>query len=708
MGIFNRLFWPPNVDELKAKIDVDGLIKALEYEKDRQVQCDAAKALGKIGNERAVEPLINALKNKEGNVRRESAEALGKIGDTRAVEPLVKALGYGSYGPESIVVESLVKMGKPAVEPLIQAMKDKNRYVRKGAAYVFFETGDARAVEPLVKALGDEYDDVCKVVGDALVKIGAPAVEPLIQASQDENKDVRRKAVEALVKIEDERAVEPLIQALQDDDFVVRREAAEALVKIGDARAVDSLIQALKDEDFVVRQEAAEALVKIEDGRAIEPLIQALKDKDSAVRWRVAESLVKMGAPAVEPLIQALKDESGIIRMEANSVLLKIREPAVEPLIQALKDENKDVRAGAAEALGKIGDTRAVEPLIQALKDENKDVRAEAAKVLGKIGDTRAVEPLIHTLKDESSDVREQAVASLEKLGKKHLPKEVVELADMVLNYRKSSERTKVGMLYHTEDSLEALRSLCLIKNPAISNILYKISQIKDKTYVWSCYVGTRIDLEGEGTLSFEKHRKIASKELARRKFTTYDPSNYFISEHEKKVLKEKAEHEKKVLKEKASKALREMAIQVKIHRSIQALNDENYNVRKGAVDTLGKIGDARAVEPLIQALKDGVRESPEMDSKLTALEKINRWREFLRGISIALAKIGEPAVKPLIQTLKEEDEMARRKVADALGEIGDTRAVEPLTQSLTDKYWTDPGRERVKIALEKIKSKKS
>ena len=263
------------------------------------------------------------------------------------------------------------------------------------------------------------------------------------------------------------------------------------------------------------------------------------------------------------------------------------------------------------------------------MKDENKDVRAEAAKVLGKIGDTRAVEPLIHTLKDESSDVREQAVASLEKLGKKHLPKEVVELADMVLSYRKSSERTKVGMLYHTEDSLEALRSLCLIKNPAISNILYKISQIKDKTYVWSWYVGTRIDLEGEGTLSFEKHRKIASKELARRKFTTYDPSNYFISEHEKKVLKEKA-----------SKALREMAIQVKIHRSIQALKDENYNVRKGAVDTLGKIGDARAVEPLIQALKDGVRESPEMDSKLTALEKINRWREFLRGISIALAKI--------------------------------------------------------------------
>jgi HEAT repeat protein len=40
-----------------------------------------------------------------------------------------------------------------------------------------------------------------------------------------------------------------------------------------------------------------------------------------------------------------------------------------------------------AEALGKIGDTRAVEPLIAALKDEDERVRRVAAEALEQIGE---------------------------------------------------------------------------------------------------------------------------------------------------------------------------------------------------------------------------------------------------------------------------------------------------------------------------------
>ncbi|PXF57631.1 MAG: hypothetical protein C4B59_14855 [Candidatus Methanogaster sp.] len=38
--------------------------------------------------------------------------------------------------------------GKPAVEPLIDALKDKNMVVRANAAYILGEIGDERAVEP--------------------------------------------------------------------------------------------------------------------------------------------------------------------------------------------------------------------------------------------------------------------------------------------------------------------------------------------------------------------------------------------------------------------------------------------------------------------------------------------------------------------------------------------------------------------------------
>ena len=80
--------------------------------------------------------------------------------------------------------------------------------------------------------------------------------------------------------------------------------------------------------------------------------------------------------------------------------------------------KDKEVRRGAAEALGKLGDTRAVEPLIEALGDGSEYVRNSAAGALGKLGDTRAVEPLIEALEDEYGKIRRAAAEALIKYAK--------------------------------------------------------------------------------------------------------------------------------------------------------------------------------------------------------------------------------------------------------------------------------------------------
>ena len=43
-----RLFGPPDVDKMKAKRDVKGLIETLGYRKDDRVRSTAARALGQI------------------------------------------------------------------------------------------------------------------------------------------------------------------------------------------------------------------------------------------------------------------------------------------------------------------------------------------------------------------------------------------------------------------------------------------------------------------------------------------------------------------------------------------------------------------------------------------------------------------------------------------------------------------------------------
>lgn len=99
-------FGPPDIEKLRARRNVKGLAKALDYEKDWAValKVAAAEALGEIGDERAILPLVKtALTHDAGDwrtgsskdereVARAAARALLKIGP-QAVAPLVEALG---------------------------------------------------------------------------------------------------------------------------------------------------------------------------------------------------------------------------------------------------------------------------------------------------------------------------------------------------------------------------------------------------------------------------------------------------------------------------------------------------------------------------------------------------------------------------------------------------------------------------------------
>lgn len=190
----------------------------------------------------------------------------------------------GLFGPPNI--EKLKR--ERNVAKLIKALSHKEWVIREEAADALDSIG--------WKPMDDSEKTYClfaKRDWDELVRIEKPSVEPLIQALKDKySSDVQENAVEALGKIGDARAVKPLIQVLRKDkDSDMRRKAAWALGEIGDARVIKPLIQALKkDKDWYVPQWAAWALEKI--GKpAVEPLIQALKDKDEIVRENAAEAL---------------------------------------------------------------------------------------------------------------------------------------------------------------------------------------------------------------------------------------------------------------------------------------------------------------------------------------------------------------------------------------------------------------------------------
>ncbi len=176
------LFGPPNIEKLKRKRDVKGLLKALDH-KDPFIQLQAANGLEELGTA-AARPLISvALFDGNAEVRQAATEALRKLG-AAAVEPLIAALQapvFAALQDKVPVVpgiaELMTHMGPEAVEALIAHLEDDNVGARRWAAVVLGEMKDAQAVEPLIAALQGEDDNVREAAANALERIGGPEAE---------------------------------------------------------------------------------------------------------------------------------------------------------------------------------------------------------------------------------------------------------------------------------------------------------------------------------------------------------------------------------------------------------------------------------------------------------------------------------------------------------------------------------------------------
>jgi len=265
-----------DVKKLKESRNVQGLILALRH-KDPTVQYDAAEALGETGDDRAVEPLLAALKNDETcGVRWKAAEALSKL-------------------------------GTPAVAGLIGALQHEDDDVRWKAAIALGEIGDPQAISPLINVLSDNDRFVRSRSAFALSMIGEPAVDPLIQALREGDGNIRWGAAIALGKIQNPRAIEPLIHALADKYENVRAESAAALAVTGKP-ALGPLLQVLKFSDGAVRLEIVTALGELHDTGAIQPLIQLLDTADEDERKAIADALDEILVPAVKPMIMRIRN----------------------------------------------------------------------------------------------------------------------------------------------------------------------------------------------------------------------------------------------------------------------------------------------------------------------------------------------------------------------------------------------------------------
>jgi HEAT repeat protein len=350
------------VADVGAALDGMGPIRSVEsFEFSQSQPQSEAKAQTKAQSEangRMVAALATALRDADTEVRASAAQALGSLGDPRAVEALLQALrNDADAGVRKMAAWALGEIESPAaVGGLSQALRsDSSAEVRAMAAWALGEIESAEAVDALGAALRDSSVEVRRNAVWALGEIeSAKAVEWLIPALQDADVEIRRKATWALGEIESPAAVPGLSGAMRDSDAEVRGTAAWALGEIQSPAGIDALRVGMTDSDVEVRRKSAWALGEIQDARAVPALTAALGDADHETRktavWALGEIQDASAIPALRPL---LHDPDGEVRKTAIWALIEMDDPAVyDVLVELLQDEDPEVRKQAARALG--------------------------------------------------------------------------------------------------------------------------------------------------------------------------------------------------------------------------------------------------------------------------------------------------------------------------------------------------------------------
>ena len=103
---------------------------------NKSVRRAAVTKIGMIGGDEAIKVLINVVKNPHEDLiaRGNAALMLGKLGDSRAVQPLIEALNGSGFHTPLYAAQSLGKLGdNRAIMPLLRASECGSDKVREAA-----------------------------------------------------------------------------------------------------------------------------------------------------------------------------------------------------------------------------------------------------------------------------------------------------------------------------------------------------------------------------------------------------------------------------------------------------------------------------------------------------------------------------------------------------------------------------------------------
>lgn len=365
----------------------------------------AAQALGHIGGNEAVDALIKALLDEDEDVRTDAATALVRLGDSRADKQLLENL-IGDPCPEvklaamtalaatrnSEVVPWLLRILASRDEDIVW---DEDEFYATGwddwldmqlkAIEGLANLGVEEAVPGIVTAINDdEAQDITDVAMKALARIGPSGIAALAAYLENDDARLRRHAALVISRCDGPVAQSAVLRAIGDPSSEVRLAVARGLAEKNPAD--ERLAVLLLDDQPQVRAAAVPLCGAHHESR----LDLLLDDKDMNVRLAVLNLLADhpelSNIPLLVDRLRALMQSPSKLIAASAVGAFAVAEPdkAASELVDLMAGENisTEVQRGVISGLKAVGGDEAVQGLIGVVACDDRQVRLEAMSAI--------------------------------------------------------------------------------------------------------------------------------------------------------------------------------------------------------------------------------------------------------------------------------------------------------------------------------------
>ncbi|MFO8019662.1 MAG: HEAT repeat domain-containing protein [Promethearchaeia archaeon] len=376
-----------NSDQLKNRC-FDVLEDIVITEKNQDVKREAAKSLGNLKTEKALEPLKWILENGEIDleVRLDALKAVLKIHPKEEeLELLIQQLQFKSKAIQEFIKNCILDLNpQKCIAFLLNSIRDKSFSSDHKISIIELIGSLLADLPPTLKDENEQVledsevlsellskrDELCKFIGTCLEKKDVEFNDKCLLVFDTFEEDLK----------------EELVGILKDGEFLVKKNAINLIgkLKIKDEDIIRELFFLIDDLYNEVSREAIRVLGKIGDESCVPRLLNALNIEDETYeyidldfKWNILDAVKK--------------------------IYLNCSDASFAYFHEVINSRNYLLEESVAYLMGEIGKKQFINPLLKLIKERNLEVRKNAIIALGKIGSKNTIEPLIQIIQGKST-----------------------------------------------------------------------------------------------------------------------------------------------------------------------------------------------------------------------------------------------------------------------------------------------------------------